>query len=42
MREEITADWAKKTATNVLNEKVQNQINKVLNDIELTVKNNQF
>lgn len=42
MREEITADWAKKTANSVLNVKVQDQINKVLNDIELSVKNNRF
>lgn len=42
MREEITADWAKKTATNVLNAKIQDQINKVLNDIEIAVKNNRF
>lgn len=42
MREEITAEWAKKTTTSVLNIKVQDQINKVLNDIEISVKNNRF
>lgn len=42
MRAEITAEWAKKTATNVLNKKVEDQINKVLNNIEISVKNNRF
>lgn len=42
MRDEITAQWAKETATNVLNNKIKDQINKVLNDIELSVKNNRF
>jgi hypothetical protein len=42
MREEITADWAKKTANSVLNDKIKGQINIVLNDIEQSVKNNRF
>lgn len=42
MREEITAEWAHKQATNVLNEKVLNQINKILTNIEESVKVNKF
>lgn len=42
MRENITAQWAHDQATNVLNEKVKTQINIVLTDIEMCVKNNKF
>ena len=42
MREEITAEWAKKTAETILGEKVNKQIEVCLNAIERAVKANQM
>ncbi len=42
MREEITADWARKTSEKVLGEKVKGQIEICLNAIERAVKANQM
>lgn len=42
MRENINAQWAKETATKVLNEKITGQINKCLDEIEMAVKRNEF
>lgn len=42
MRENITAEWAKETAQTLLNAKIKSQISKILDDIELAVKKNDF
>lgn len=42
MREEITAEWAKKTAESILGEKVNKQIEICLNAIEDAVKKNKY
>jgi len=42
MRENITAEWAKETATNILNQKIKTQITKCLDSIESAVKENRF
>ena len=42
MRDNITAKWARETATNVLNEMIENQINSCLDDIEEAVSLNKF
>jgi hypothetical protein len=42
MKENITAQWAKETATNLLNDKIKNQISKALDSIETSVKRNEF
>ena len=40
MRKEITAKWARETAESILNEKANNQLEKVLDLIEDNVKAN--
>jgi hypothetical protein len=42
MKENITADWARKTAETILGEKVEKQIKLCLESIEMSVKRNQF
>jgi hypothetical protein len=42
MKEEITAEWAKKTAESVLGEKVNKQLEVCLDAIERAVKGNQM
>lgn len=42
MRQEITAEWARKTSESILGEKVKNQINICLNAIEDAVKKNKM
>ena len=42
MREEINADWARKTAESVLGEKINTQIKVCLDAIERAVKANQM
>ena len=42
MKEEITAEWARKTAESILGEKVQKQIEVCLNAIQRAVKANQM
>jgi hypothetical protein len=42
MRENITADWARKTAESVLHEKINKQIEICLNEIEVAVRRNQM
>jgi len=42
MKEEITADWARKTAESVLGEKIHKQIQSCLTAIELAVKENKM
>jgi hypothetical protein len=42
MKEEITADWARKTAESVLGEKINGQIKTCLDAIERAVKANQM
>lgn len=42
MREEITAEWARKTANIVLGERVKKQINDCLDAIQNAVKKNQM
>lgn len=42
MREEITSEWARKTAESILGEKINKQIQQCLDNIELAVKRNEF
>ena len=42
MREEITAEWARKTSETILGDKVVEQIKVCLNAIERAVKTNQM
>ncbi len=42
MKEEITAEWARKTSESVLGEKINKQIETCLNAIERAVKANQL
>jgi enamine deaminase RidA (YjgF/YER057c/UK114 family) len=42
MKEEITADWARKTSESILGEKIYNQIKTCLDAIERAVKANQM
>lgn len=42
MKEEITAEWARKTAENILGEKIQKQIEVCLDAIQRAVKTNQM
>ncbi|TXG80036.1 MAG: hypothetical protein E6R13_08855 [Spirochaetes bacterium] len=42
MREEITAEWARKTSESILGEKVNKQIEACLNAIENSVKQNKM
>lgn len=42
MKEEITAEWARKTAESILGEKVQKQIEVCLDAIQRAVKANQM
>lgn len=42
MREEITAEWARKTSESILGEKVHKQIETCLNAIENAVKQNKM
>jgi hypothetical protein len=42
MKEEITAEWARKTAQAILGEKVSKQIETCLNAIESAVKKNEM
>lgn len=42
MREQITAEWAKKTAESILGEKIQNQIGVCLDAIENAVRQNKM
>jgi hypothetical protein len=42
MKENVTADWARKTATTILGEKIEKQIKLCLEAIEMSVKRNEF
>lgn len=42
MREEITAQWARKTSESILGEKVERQLNDCLDAIQKAVKANQM
>ena len=42
MKENVTADWARKTAETILGEKVNKQIQACLEAVEFAVKRNEF
>ena len=42
MKENITADWARKTSETLINEKINKQIETCLDAIEMSVNRNEF
>jgi glutamine amidotransferase PdxT len=42
MKENVTAEWARKTAETILGEKINKQIEQCLEAIETSVKRNEF
>ena len=42
INENITAEWARKTANEILGEKVKEEIKRCLSSIEMAVKNNKM